>query len=213
MSDFDSITIDTFVYEWTDNTNGMKYIGLHKGCPLDGYIGSGTRFKKAYSQRPELFVRRIIAMGSLECMREYETNLLRKLKARTNPAYYNLSENNICHTGGKSLLKGKPSPKKGMPSPLKGRPRSEATKIKISVAAKGRPNPKGSEALKGRTNEALAQRNRLRAGLPSKRKGIPLTIDHRNKLSAAKAGKTRGPSPMKGMTRDEYRRMKEGNIL
>lgn len=36
-----------FIYEWTNNINGKKYIGSHIGSIDDGYIGSGVIFNKA----------------------------------------------------------------------------------------------------------------------------------------------------------------------
>lgn len=38
-----------FVYKWTYNPTGEYYIGIHKGHPNDGYIGSGARFIKKYN--------------------------------------------------------------------------------------------------------------------------------------------------------------------
>jgi asparagine N-glycosylation enzyme membrane subunit Stt3 len=45
-----------YVYEWTNTTNGMKYIGSHYGAVNDRYAGSGKEFMKAYKKSPESFV-------------------------------------------------------------------------------------------------------------------------------------------------------------
>jgi hypothetical protein len=37
-----------YVYEWTNITNGMKYIGSHYGSVEDYYAGSGKDFMKEY---------------------------------------------------------------------------------------------------------------------------------------------------------------------
>ena len=45
-----------FVYRWTDTSNGMYYIGSHKGTPGDGYVGSGTWFMRAYKSYSFLMI-------------------------------------------------------------------------------------------------------------------------------------------------------------
>jgi hypothetical protein len=77
-----------FVYKWTDTSNGMMYIGSHKGSPDDGYIGSGVRFKRAYKKRPESFVREVIYLG--EYFRELEDFILKEVDAQKSKEYYNL---------------------------------------------------------------------------------------------------------------------------
>ena len=52
-----------FVYKWVDTSNGMYYIGCHKGDVNDRYIGSGTYFLKAYNKRPEAFLREVLYVG------------------------------------------------------------------------------------------------------------------------------------------------------
>lgn len=79
-----------YVYRWTDNTNGMWYVGSHNGSRAD-YIGSGVYFKKAYNSRPESFSREIIYKG--EHFRELEEFILEELDAMNNPQSYNLINN------------------------------------------------------------------------------------------------------------------------
>jgi len=52
-----------FVYRWTDSSNGMYYVGSHKGDIDYGYVGSGKRFKPAYNKRPKAFEREILYTG------------------------------------------------------------------------------------------------------------------------------------------------------
>jgi len=166
-----TITIDAFVYQWTDNANGKKYIGFHKGCPLDGYIGSGKHFKAAYKKRPECFTRRILAMGSCQSMRELETQLLKELDVRNDTDYYNLIDHELPYTGGLSFNKGASHPwvsernkaNKGKPSPLKGRPKSEEHKQKLSAARKGRP---GTFIGKRHSEETRTKLSAARKGKP-----------------------------------------------
>ena len=78
-----------FVYRWTDTSNGMYYIGSHKGTPDDGYIGSGTWFMRAYKSRPESFVREILYIG--DDFVELEGFILQELNARLDKESYNLT--------------------------------------------------------------------------------------------------------------------------
>jgi hypothetical protein len=50
----------SFIYEWLDTKTNLKYIGRHVGELDDGYIGSGTIFKKEYKSRPKDFIRNIL---------------------------------------------------------------------------------------------------------------------------------------------------------
>ena len=54
----------SFVYEWTDSGTGLRYIGRHTGELDDGYVGSGTVFKREYYSRPSDFVRVILWQSS-----------------------------------------------------------------------------------------------------------------------------------------------------
>ena len=78
-----------FVYRWIDTSNKMYYIGSHKGTPDDGYIGSGTWFMRAYSKRPDSFVRQILYIG--EHYVELEGFILKELNARLDSNSYNLT--------------------------------------------------------------------------------------------------------------------------
>lgn len=80
---------EAFVYEWTNTSNGMKYIGSHKGTVDDGYISSSKYLLEDYKKHPSWFSRNIIAFGSVHEMRRLETELLQKVDASNNPMYYN----------------------------------------------------------------------------------------------------------------------------
>ena len=84
---------EAFVYMWVDELTDRKYIGMHKGEPDDGYLGSGSLFLEVYNQRPEDFTRTILAYGTQEQMLHLETILILQLKARTSGMYYNVSDN------------------------------------------------------------------------------------------------------------------------
>jgi hypothetical protein len=83
-----------FVYEWTNNVNGKKYIGKHKGDEHDGYIGNGKYFLNAYNRYgAENFTRVILeyVYGDETDLSAKEEFWLIKTGAPTNDNYYNIS--------------------------------------------------------------------------------------------------------------------------
>ena len=144
-----------FVYKWYDTSNGMYYIGSHKGDVNDGYIGSGTRFKRAYNKRPESFIREILYVG--EHFRELEEFILEEIDAKNNKSYYNLKNASV---GGNTRKGMKNSPehsrkvskankgkilskqqKDRISNTLTGRKASTETKLKMSESRRGEDNP------------------------------------------------------------------------
>ena len=84
---------EAFVYMWINRETDMKYIGMHKGTPDDGYICSNDRLNEEYAADPLKFQRTILAYGSKEAMHELETLLLIQLGAAKGGMWYNLSNN------------------------------------------------------------------------------------------------------------------------
>lgn len=90
-----------FIYEWTDNKTGLKYVGRHIGTIDDGYIGSGTIFKKEYNKRPLDFTRAILWIEDYindESIKAEEEKILSfipddELFYGKNPKYYNQVKN------------------------------------------------------------------------------------------------------------------------
>ena len=124
-----------FVYRWTDTTNGMIYIGSHKGSVDDGYIGGGVYFNRAYKQRPSSFVRDIIYVG--EYFRELEEFILEEYDAKNNESFYNLKNAAI---GGDTFSgrKHTSKTKKKISESRKGKTWSEERKLKMSIARKNK---------------------------------------------------------------------------
>jgi len=140
--------VSGFVYRWFDTSNGMYYVGCHKGTTDDGYIGSGTYFLKAYNKRPESFVREVLYEG--EHFAELEEFILQELNASQDKLSYNLT--NAC----RGQYEYTSEIIENMSRAQKGKATSEATKKKMSIAAKGKPKSKShrkavSESLKGLT--------------------------------------------------------------
>lgn len=86
-------TGEAFVYLWIDKTSDKKYIGKHKGTPDDGYQCSNKELLVDLNDRPQDFVRTILAYGTDQQMHELETMLLLQLGAARGEMYYNLSNN------------------------------------------------------------------------------------------------------------------------
>ena len=107
-----------FVYKWTNTSNGMMYIGSHKGSTDDGYIGGGVYFNRAYKKRRNDFNREIIYLGKY--FRELEEFILEEYDAKNNDLFYNLKNSAI---GGDTFS---------------GRTHTEETKKKISESRKGK---------------------------------------------------------------------------
>jgi hypothetical protein len=134
-----------FVYKWIDNSNGMYYIGCHKGDVNDGYIGSGTYFKSAYKKRPESFVREVLYAG--ENYRELEEFILEELDAKNDKLSYNLKNS----SEGGNTRSGKPvseenrinlsKSKLGAKNPMYGVKIKDSHRLKLSNAKKGAKNP------------------------------------------------------------------------
>lgn len=105
--------ISGFIYEWTDAATGLKYIGKHEGDPSDGYVGSGTIFKKEYKDRPTDFTRRILweskETTTTELAQIEESFLKNILESEfyfgKNRKYYNVVKNSAGYTSENNPMK------------------------------------------------------------------------------------------------------------
>ena len=120
-----------FVYRWYDSSNGMYYVGSHKGTVDDGYIGSGKRFSRAYSKRPECFTREIFYVG--EDYRELEEFILDTIDAKSNPAYYNL-------INGSFNCRFSKEQREKISNSLRGKKASKEAREKMSLSRTGEKN-------------------------------------------------------------------------
>lgn len=168
-----------FVYRWTDTSNGMYYIGSHKGTPDDGYIGSGTWFKSAYKKRPNSFHREILYIG--KDYRELEEFILKEVNAADNNQFYNLKNKAVGFDEGENNPRfGK---NKGKEHPNFGRAMSEQHKQKLSKIASLRTGEKNSFYGKSHSKES---REKI-----AKANNISVFVDYTKKEypSVAKAAK------------------------
>lgn len=89
-----------FIYEWTDNKTGLKYIGRHQGTIDDGYVASSPLFMEQYKIRQTDFTRKILWYEEIvtsEKIVEMEEFYLSQIKSdefyyRENRRYYNVSK-------------------------------------------------------------------------------------------------------------------------
>ncbi len=187
-----------FVYIWLDASNGMFYIGSHKGHVKDGYVGSGKYFKTAYKLRPEKFKRRI-----LEIVHEPDYNLLMEREEHwlsfidekeLGKKYYNLTKLAKGHTQTdetKRKLKRKHSDEenKRKSERQKGRKFSESHLAKLKISSKTRIV---SDAWRKSHSENMKNK-------PSNRKGK--YGPNKNPYdSSSRIGKKRGPYKKKSQT-------------
>ena len=157
-----------FVYKWTHLPTLRWYIGSRtaEGChPADGYICSSRQVKPLVESQANEWTRTIIAQGDPADMLELETVILETVDARNDPRSYNQHNGDgrfttlgiEPHNKGKRIPRNKPS------------------------WNSGKPNPKHSEAMKGK---------------PAHNKGVPMSEEQKLKISLARKGK---PSPKKGL--------------
>ena len=122
-----------FVYRWTDSSNGMYYVGSHKGFAEDGYVGSGKLFKRAYNKRKEAFDREILYNG--EHYQEVEDLILKTLDVENDDKSYNLKA--IGWGGSRKGIKRSESTRKKQSEVRIGMNFSEEHKANISKSLIG----------------------------------------------------------------------------
>ena len=200
-----SILPEAFVYCWRNKTNGMQYIGYHKGHPDDGYIASSKYFKPEYKADPDNFERMIIAFGTTLDMLELETGILHWLDVRNNFQYYNLSNGHTnCILLGhsqKSIMKMRKSHANRSPETLakmkaSKQNMSELTRQRIREAALkvDRSLPQFHQKHKQETKDkirakALGRKHteeaKARMSIAQKNKNWIMSTEHRQAISDA----------------------------
>lgn len=112
-----------YVYKWTHIPTLKWYVGARyskKAHPTDDYICSSIKVKPLIENNPTEWIKTIIATGNPDDMVELEAKILKLFDAKNDPRSYNQ------HNGdGRFKSKG---------------PMSEASRKKLSLALKGRPN-------------------------------------------------------------------------
>ena len=116
---------EAFGYCWTRKSTGEFYIGVHKGQLDDGYVGSGTVFKKKYASNPSDWERTIEFRGSMDECLSWERDMVSAELTYTGLCL------NIAVGGGNSNY---------------GKPLSDTHKKRLSESASGNPNRMGSKS-------------------------------------------------------------------
>lgn len=183
-----------YVYQWTEKSTGMWYIGSRtkKNChPDDGYICSSKVVKPLIEKNPKNWVREILFIGDPKEAIAMESKLLCDVDAAKNPMSYNQHNQNMkwtrlgCKDTPEVLLK-KSKARTGSKNP--------------SFGKCGELSPNWGRKHKPRSAETLAKISAANKGKPSPTKGMkmpPMTDEQRKKISIALKGKV---SPMKGKT-------------
>lgn len=136
-----------FVYLWINKVNGKKYVGAHCGCEDDGYVGSGTYFKKAVAKYGiGVFERTILhrEYESVENIYRKEFEIINELNAVFSTEYYNLSNFDPKYTGCARGVKTRiisDETREKIRKLRLGTRATEETKKKMSKTRKGRPSP------------------------------------------------------------------------
>lgn len=93
-----------FVYMWTNNIDGKKYIGLHFGKVDDGYIGSGFYFKRAIEKYGITNFSRMILhfeYNSRLGLYKAEFDIINRYNAVFSDEFYNLTNMDPKNKGAK----------------------------------------------------------------------------------------------------------------
>jgi hypothetical protein len=154
-----------FLYQWTDKSNGMLYVGSHKGRPDDGYICSSKVMLSEYQSRTHDFERKILLIGDDSYVRNMESSYLVAVNAAKNPIYYNKH-----NSDGKFIFKG-------------GKPFTEKHKRNLSLSLKGKNKGKVW------TDEQRQAMSIRRSGELHPMYGLQRTQETKDKISKANKGK------------------------
>jgi hypothetical protein len=154
---------------------------------------------KEYNNRPEDFSREIIKFGSWEEMSKFEKFLLEVVNAAKNPKYYNRhNSNGVLYSVGPITE----TTRMKMSVAQKGRKHSKETIEKIRIGNLGNKNNLGnkhteehkkkiSKALMGhQINVGRKHTEESKRNMSIGRTGIRLTEEHKKKLSLLKMGQT-----------------------
>jgi hypothetical protein len=171
------------IYKTTNVVNGKYYIGKHQtDCLDDGYLGSGVLLKKAIKKYgKQNFQREILFF----CEDENELNDKEKqLVNYSCENSYNLVNGGI--GGSKGVIHGPHTQqrKEKIAATLKGHSVSEETKLKMSLAKKGKPSPNKGHSVSedSRKKMSSAAKNRIRQ---------PHSAETKQKIGNALRGKKR----------------------
>lgn len=153
-----------FIYVWRDSKRNMYYVGCHWGREDDGYVCSSTRMRNAYNRRRGDFKRRVVQrvyISRNDLLEQEHKWLLQIADEQLGCKFYNVSKKHFGHWScrddaevlSKKMGRYERTPEirqklaeiqKGKPSPTKGKKLSDETRLKMSLARKGKKfGPRG----------------------------------------------------------------------
>jgi hypothetical protein len=217
-----------FVYIWFDRKHKRYYVGCHWGFVDDGYICSSPWMKKTYKNRPQDFKRRILKnnIHSKNEMYDEEMRWLKMIKiseikpSNEFPRYYNLNiknnetwhkyDDSIKNVGQKISIskKGKKtgacSPEKAAAISIakkqKNRKFTEEHKEKLRQAKIGM---KYSDERKQEISDRVKNEWATGKRIP---RGIPLSDEHKSKISTSQKGKKISPEQIETMRKSNSKK-------
>lgn len=176
-----------FVYKWTNKINGKMYIGAHIGEFGDGYIGSGTLFRKAIKKYGiDNFEREIIYIEE-KCKDNLfinEARIVQECGAVEDDLYYNLVSLDPKHL--QMLMNNGFSFTRRMTPETRDKMRTVKTGVKMSEEAKKNM----SNARKGCvfSEEHRQHLSEAQKGIKNHCFGKKHSDEHRQKISASITG-------------------------
>ena len=205
-----------YIYLIIDLTNWKKYVGQHHYHleKLDSnYHGSGHIIKMIYKKRPEtlkeVYLKTCYTQEELDEWEKYYIKFYDTLY----PNGYNLEEGGRGGVPSEDARRKMSEAKKGKPAHNKGKPMSEEQKKKLSEANKGKPSNKKGIPLSEETRRKISENHcdcsgekgpfygkhhseeskrkmsLAKKGKPAHNKGVPMSEEHKKKLSDKNKGK------------------------
>lgn len=186
-----------FVYIWFDRKHKRYYIGCHWGTVDDGYICSSNWMRDAYNRRPNDFKRKILSTGieerSLMFEKEHEWFSLIK-EEELGKKYYNLRKHKWGHwitdIDTKKTISEKISQK------TKEAMYRPDVREKYLVSLAKRDNGSSRPEVREKRRQSMIGKNvgkdnsKAVKASAEKRRGVPLSEEHKNKLKETTAFKS-----------------------
>lgn len=149
-----------FIYMWVNTHNDKKYIGLHVGKDTDGYVGSGTAFRRAVDKYGiGVFTRSVLwyEYESEQSLYQKEFDIINAHNAVMSEQYYNATNYDPKYVrfvdGVKSRIITQETKDKIRAASI-GRKASTETRQRMSATRKGR-----TTALRGRVGHTSGKVN------------------------------------------------------
>ena len=179
-----------FVYIWRDKKRNMFYIGCHWGTEDDGYICSSNRMRNAYKRRPDDFKRRVIGRFNDKCEMLINENEWLSLIGKDNlgKKYYNLRDSQFNHWSVEEQNATKI--KKTISERTKEAMQRPEVRAKYESGLAKRDTRQSDPEVIEKKRKSMLGKNKVKTAKQleaaknsgMKRRGVPLTDSHIEKL-------------------------------